>query len=132
MGRVTLKMLVQFLRGVKNPTIPEADREAVSAAFREVLLNAMEHGGQFDPSHYVEISFIRASRAIALRVKDPGQGFSLDELRHAAINSPAGIVLNRLRWPIVGVNWHFGASQGVSVHLFVHLSRCPLASTCTG
>ena len=92
----TANRLVQFLRGVKDPTIPEADREAVIAAFREILLNAMEHGGQFDPSHYVEISFIRASRAIALRVKDPGQGFSLDELRHAAINSPTGDVFSHL------------------------------------
>ena len=50
----------------------------------------MGHGGQFDPSHYVEISFIRSIRAVAMRVKDPGQGFSLEELRHAAISSPAG------------------------------------------
>lgn len=86
----TANRLVQFLRGVKDPSIPEADREAVVAAFREILLNAMEHGGHFDPRHYVEISFVRASRLVALRVKDPGQGFSLEELRHAAINSPAG------------------------------------------
>lgn len=86
----TANRLVQFLRGVKDPSIPEADREAVIAAFREILLNAMEHGGHFDPRHYVEISFVRASRLVALRVKDPGQGFSLEELRHAAINSPAG------------------------------------------
>src|SRR6516164_11369365 len=86
----TANRLVQFLRGVKDPSIPDADREAVIAAFREILLNAMEHGGHFDPHHYVEISFVRASRLVALRVKDPGQGFSLEELRHAAINSPAG------------------------------------------
>ena len=86
----TANRLVQFLRGVKDPSIPDADREAVVAAFREILLNAMEHGGHFDPHHYVEISFVRASRLVALRVKDPGQGFSLEELRHAAINSPAG------------------------------------------
>ena len=86
----TANRLVQFLRGVRDPTIPEADREAIVASFREILLNAMGHGGQFDPSHYVEISFIRSSRAVAMRVKDPGQGFSLEELRHAAINSPAG------------------------------------------
>jgi hypothetical protein len=53
--------LVQFLRGVKDTSIPEADREAVIAAFREILLNAMEHGGHFDPRHYVEVSFVRAS-----------------------------------------------------------------------
>jgi anti-sigma regulatory factor (Ser/Thr protein kinase)/CheY-like chemotaxis protein len=90
----TANRLVQFLRGVRDPTIPEADREAIVAAFHEILLNAMEHGGHFDPSHYVEISFVRSSRAVVMRVKDPGQGFSLEELRHAAINSPAGDVLS--------------------------------------
>jgi len=86
----TANRLVQFLRGVKDPSIPEADREAIVTAFREILINAMEHGGHFDPSRYVEISFVRASRAVTLRVKDPGQGFSLEELRHAAINNPVG------------------------------------------
>ena len=85
----TANRLIQFLRGAKDPSIPEADREAIVAAFREILLNAMEHGGNFDPSQYVEISFIRGRRAVACRVKDPGQGFSLEELRHAAINSSA-------------------------------------------
>ena len=47
----------------------------------------MEHGAHFDPSQHVEISFIRARRAIACRVKDPGKGFSLEELRHAAVGS---------------------------------------------
>jgi anti-sigma regulatory factor (Ser/Thr protein kinase)/CheY-like chemotaxis protein len=83
----TANRLVQFLRGVRDPGIPEEDRDAVIAAFREILLNAMEHGAHFDPSHYVEISFLRARRAIACRVKDPGQGFSPEELRHAALNS---------------------------------------------
>ena len=82
----TANRLIQFLHGAKDPSIPEADREAVVSAFREILLNAMEHGGHFDPSHYVEISFIRASRAVALRVKDPGQGFSL--LRTQSIVRP--------------------------------------------
>jgi len=84
----TADRLVQFLHGVKDPSIPEADRTRVIFAFRELLLNAMQHGGHFDPSHHVEISFIRARRAIACRVKDPGQGFSLDELRHSATGSP--------------------------------------------
>ena len=84
----TANRLVQFLRGAKDPSIPEADREAVVAAFKEILLNAMEHGGHFDPSQYVEISFVRMRRAVVCRVKDPGEGFSLEELRHAALNSP--------------------------------------------
>jgi len=84
----TANRLVQFLRGGKDPEIPAADRDDITLAFREILLNAMEHGGHFDPSHFVEISYIRAHRAVVCRVKDPGQGFSLEELQHAAINSP--------------------------------------------
>ena len=92
----TANRLVQFLRGVKDPSIPEADRQAVVAAFREILLNAIEHGGHFDSSQYVEISFVRMRRAIVCRVKDPGEGFSLDELRHAAVSSPSDDPLSHL------------------------------------
>lgn len=80
----TANRLVQFMRGVKEPTLPEAEKERIIAAFREILVNAMEHGAQFDPSQHVEISFVRSHRAITCRVKDPGKGFSLEELRHAA------------------------------------------------
>jgi anti-sigma regulatory factor (Ser/Thr protein kinase)/CheY-like chemotaxis protein len=83
----TANRLVQFLRGVRDPSIPEAEKDQVISAFREILINAMEHGGHFDPSQHVEISFIHARRAIACRVKDPGKGFSLEELRHAAVGS---------------------------------------------
>jgi DNA-binding response OmpR family regulator len=86
--RATADRLVQFLHGIRDPSIPEAEKDQIILAFKEILLNAMEHGGHFDPSQHVEISFIRARRAIACRVKDPGQGFSLEELRHAAGSSP--------------------------------------------
>jgi CheY-like chemotaxis protein/anti-sigma regulatory factor (Ser/Thr protein kinase) len=92
----TANRLVQFLHGVKDPSIPEADREAVVEAFKEILLNAMEHGGHFDSSQYVEISFVRMRRAVVCRVKDPGEGFSLEELRHAAVNSPPSDPLSHL------------------------------------
>ena len=88
----TADRLVQFLRGVRDPDIPEG----IIFAFREVLLNAMEYGGNFDPSQHVEISFIRARRVVACRVKDPGHGFSLEELRHAAINNPADDLLSHV------------------------------------
>jgi len=80
----TANRLVQFMRGVRDPTLPEPEKERIIAAFREILINAMEHGGQFDPSQHVEISFVRSHRAITCRVKDPGKGFSLEELHHAA------------------------------------------------
>ena len=32
-----------------EPGLPEADRENVALAFREILFNAVEHGGGNDP-----------------------------------------------------------------------------------
>src|SRR5579863_1076655 len=80
----TAERLVLFLQNVRDPNISESDRADIVTAFREILMNAMEHGGHFDPSHHVEISFVKARRAVICRVKDPGQGFSPDEVRHAA------------------------------------------------
>jgi len=93
----TANRLVQFLHGVKDPSIPEAERDHVITAFREILINAMEHGAQFDSSQHVEISFIRARRAIACRVKDPGKGFSLEELRDAAADRSPEDLFGRAR-----------------------------------
>lgn len=83
--RVTADRLIQFLRA--SVSIPQEEKEDIASAFHEILLNAIEHGANFDPSQYVEIAFVRSRRAVTLRVKDPGQGFSLEELRHAAINN---------------------------------------------
>lgn len=66
------------------------DRESVGQAFRELLLNAIEWGGQLDPSRRVRITFIRARRMLLYRIADPGQGFRLEGLAHAAISNPAG------------------------------------------
>jgi len=84
--RRTAERLLQFFQEMVDLEQPEKDN--VAYAFREMLLNAMEHGGHFDPSQYVEISYLRGRRAVACRVKDPGEGFSLDELKHSAINNP--------------------------------------------
>jgi anti-anti-sigma factor len=90
----TADRLVQFLHGVGD--IPEADKDQVINAFREILINAMEHGANFNPNQYVEISFIRSHRAITCRVRDPGKGFSLEELRHAAIGSSPEDLLSHM------------------------------------
>jgi CheY-like chemotaxis protein len=39
-------------------------------------------------TQYVEISYLHARHVVMCRVKDPGEGFSLDEIRHAAIANP--------------------------------------------
>jgi CheY-like chemotaxis protein/anti-sigma regulatory factor (Ser/Thr protein kinase) len=70
--------------------LPEETREAIASAFREMLNNAIEHGGKLDPTKYVEVSYVRLKRAIIYWIKDPGEGFDLAQLEHAAINNPAG------------------------------------------
>lgn len=90
---VTADRLVQFLR---QANLPDAEKEDLAAAAHEMLLNAMEHGGKFDPNHYVEIDYLRTQRAVACRVKDPGQGFSFEELSHAAVRSPPEDILRHI------------------------------------
>ena len=86
--RVTAERLVQFMREYRSE-IPDTDRVALTTAFREILLNAMEHGAGFSPDKVVEVTAARTARAIVYHVRDPGPGFSRDDLGHAAIaNSP--------------------------------------------
>lgn len=62
--------------------------ERVGYAFRELLNNAIEWGGHLDPNQKVRISYIRTKRMLMYRLDDPGPGFKLEELKHAAINNP--------------------------------------------
>jgi anti-sigma regulatory factor (Ser/Thr protein kinase)/ActR/RegA family two-component response regulator len=82
----TAERLLQFIHEAAD--LPPSEKSEVGSAFREVLMNAIEHGAHFDPSQHVEIAYVRAKRVVLCRVKDPGQGFSLEELRHAAISNP--------------------------------------------
>jgi CheY-like chemotaxis protein len=61
-------------------------RESVGYAFRELLLNAIEWGGKLDPNRTVRIACLRARRMILYRIADPGPGFKLEDLSHAAIS----------------------------------------------
>lgn len=60
-------------------------RESIAYAFRELLLNAVEWGGKLDPSRKVRISCLRAKRMLMYRIADPGPGFNIENLPHAAI-----------------------------------------------
>ncbi len=84
--RGTADRLMQFF--VEIVDLPEEEKAQVAFALNEMMMNAMRYGGHFDPNQYVEISYFRAKHAIACRVKDPGEGFSLDELYHSAITNP--------------------------------------------
>jgi CheY-like chemotaxis protein len=68
--------------------LPEDVREAVAQAFRELLMNAIEWGGKLDPNRKVRISCVRMRKMLIYRIADPGEGFDIDGLRHAAISNP--------------------------------------------
>lgn len=82
----TADRLMQFF--VEMADMPDEEKCEVAYAFREMLMNAISYGGKFDPSQYVEIQYLRSRRAVACRVKDPGEGFALENLLHAAITNP--------------------------------------------
>jgi CheY-like chemotaxis protein/anti-sigma regulatory factor (Ser/Thr protein kinase) len=63
-------------------------RESIGFAFRELLLNAVEWGGKLDPDRKVRVAYVRARRMVLYRIADPGSGFRLDDLPHAAISYP--------------------------------------------
>lgn len=64
-------------------------RETIAYAFRELLLNAVEWGGQLDPSRKVRIAYLRSKRMLMYRIADPGAGFDIANLPHAAIGRTA-------------------------------------------
>jgi DNA-binding response OmpR family regulator len=84
----TADRLTQFVRELPSDLEPD-QREQIATAFRELLMNAVEHGGHLDPDKTVDLSYIRTARSIVYYIRDPGEGFSMNALAHAAIaNSP--------------------------------------------
>jgi CheY-like chemotaxis protein/anti-sigma regulatory factor (Ser/Thr protein kinase) len=79
----TAERLLHFIRELPAGLAPQ-QREDIAIGFRELLMNAIEHGGRSDPEQRVEIAYIRTKAAILYWVRDPGKGFSFDDLSHAA------------------------------------------------
>jgi DNA-binding NarL/FixJ family response regulator len=69
--------------------LPAQTREDVGAAIRELLMNAVEHGGHSNPRKRARVSLVRTARSLIAHIHDPGSGFSLDFLPHAAISNPS-------------------------------------------
>jgi anti-sigma regulatory factor (Ser/Thr protein kinase) len=84
--RKTADRLIQFIHEI--PDLESEEKDAIGMAFREMLMNAIEHGAEFDSDRHVEISYVRARQMVLARVKDPGDGFSLEEVRRAAAMDP--------------------------------------------
>jgi CheY-like chemotaxis protein/anti-sigma regulatory factor (Ser/Thr protein kinase) len=77
--------------------LPEDVRESMAQAFRELLSNAIEWGGRLDPTQKVRISCLRLKRLRLYRIADPGDGFDIDQLSHAAVSNPADDPLEHAR-----------------------------------
>ena len=68
--------------------LPAEVRESVAHAFRELMTNAIEWGGKLDPQRKVRIACVRSKHMLLYRIADPGEGFDIKKLKHAAINNP--------------------------------------------
>jgi CheY-like chemotaxis protein/anti-sigma regulatory factor (Ser/Thr protein kinase) len=71
-----------------DATLAPDVRASIAYAFRELLLNAVEWGGGLDPTRKVRIACVRTNRVLIYRIADPGPGFQLKDLDHAAIAHP--------------------------------------------
>jgi anti-sigma regulatory factor (Ser/Thr protein kinase)/CheY-like chemotaxis protein len=80
---LTAERLVRFMTEFED-TLPDRERDLLMTAFREMLVNAMEHGAGFDPNQVIEVTAARTDRAIVFHFRDPGNGFDRTDLAHAA------------------------------------------------
>jgi DNA-binding NarL/FixJ family response regulator/anti-sigma regulatory factor (Ser/Thr protein kinase) len=99
---LTADRLVRFLTEFEE-TVPEPDRDLLMTAFREMLLNAMEHGGGFDSEKVVEVTAARTARAIVYHFQDPGMGFSGSTAQLAAAGCPDDIMTTALKRAELGM-----------------------------
>lgn len=81
--------ILNFLRAM-DMDLSHQDQDHIATAFRELLINAIEHGGQSDPSKRVHLTYVRTAGAIIYYLHDPGDGFSFDKIPHAAISNQPG------------------------------------------
>jgi CheY-like chemotaxis protein/anti-sigma regulatory factor (Ser/Thr protein kinase) len=86
----------EFVMHLEADLAPDV-RESVAKAFRELLTNAVEWGGKLDCTRKVRISYLRAKRMLLYRIADPGEGFDMQSLSHAAISNPEGDPLDHIR-----------------------------------
>jgi anti-sigma regulatory factor (Ser/Thr protein kinase) len=89
---LTADRLVRFMTELQS-SVP-ADRDLLITAFREMLLNAMEHGAGFDPDKVIEVTAARTMRTIVYYFRDPGSGFDRADIEGtAAMTSQPDVVL---------------------------------------
>jgi anti-sigma regulatory factor (Ser/Thr protein kinase)/ActR/RegA family two-component response regulator len=83
---LTAERLVHFMNEYRRD-LPRDERHDLMTAFREMLMNAMEHGAGFDPENVVNVTAIRTDKAIVYHFRDPGSGFTPAALDHSALSN---------------------------------------------
>jgi anti-sigma regulatory factor (Ser/Thr protein kinase) len=101
---ITADRLVRFMSELQQAAVPDDERDLLIAAFRELLLNAMEHGAGFDPDKVIEVTAAKTARAIVYHFKDPGPGFDPEDLKHAALSEhPDAVMASALERAALGL-----------------------------
>jgi len=77
--------------------LPRDIRESVGLAFRELLMNGIEWGGHLNPAQTVRVACLRTRRMLLYRIADPGSGFKLEDLSHAAADDGAPMAHDQVR-----------------------------------
>jgi anti-sigma regulatory factor (Ser/Thr protein kinase)/ActR/RegA family two-component response regulator len=100
---LTADRLVRFLSEYRPP-LPTAEHDLLMTAFREMLLNAMEHGAGFNPDKAIDVTAARTARAIVYHFRDPGSGFDRADLSHAAASiAPEHVTLSAVERSALGL-----------------------------
>jgi anti-sigma regulatory factor (Ser/Thr protein kinase)/ActR/RegA family two-component response regulator len=86
---LSAERLIAFLTELQTG-LPEAPREELMMAFREILMNALEHGAGFRPGKVIDVAAVHTARSIVFYVHDPGSGFRWETIKHAAVANPEG------------------------------------------
>jgi anti-sigma regulatory factor (Ser/Thr protein kinase)/ActR/RegA family two-component response regulator len=91
---LTAERLINFAKEL-SAQLPEQTRLEMMQAFREILLNAMEHGAAFNPEQVVEVTAVRTARSMVFYLRDPGAGFRRESLTLANPEDPAAHIAER-------------------------------------
>lgn len=81
---VTADRVVAFMDQLHRRLFDGPEMDHLLVAFREILLNAIEHGAGLDPEKDIRVDAIRTKRALTFYFRDPGPGFVPGAQAHAA------------------------------------------------
>ena len=84
---VTADRVVAFMDELHKQLFDDDEMDHLLLAFREILLNAVEHGAGLDAGKEVRVDAIRTRHALTFYVRDPGPGFAVGTQDHSASDS---------------------------------------------